>query len=419
MQLVPLYPREIEDDDDADGGANDNDAEEGAEGEEEASGDDDDEDHDDEERRRKKKKKKAAAARKRAAAAAANAKGKGKGKGAGASSGPAKSFALRTLLSDELVRAAVEPAAFEPEMDARNVGDLRAALGDGGMKKQEWAEWKMTRDEIVDWQTGPEQRTLMGILHIILALIMVNERVLTDGEPIRPSPLCTSARRLVLVLVLIQRVLTRLTSLSIPMWCGLGSAEQLTNHLKRIDLRLDTPLPLGPSAIRADKQTLSTFLSTLSKQGYLDKTKLANPVAAAAGKGRATQTQTQTQATQAQTQRGRQTQQRNDNDDAADGAAGGGSGGGQSGNPNEEWRWGPRAYAEVGEKSMAEFIKDFYVNLAGAGAGGRGGGRGTQGAGVGVGGKDPAKLEKEIIKGTTGGKQGAVLQVAREARQNE
>lgn len=378
MQLVPLYPREMDDDDGADdvNNANGNNADEQddeGEGSGDADGADDDDD-DDQERRRKKKKRAAAAAKKRAAAAKAKAK---TGGGAGAGSGPAKSFALRTLLPDALVRAAVAPAPFEPEVDARNVADLQAALGSGGAKRHEWKEWKMTRDEIVDWQTGPEQRTLMGILHIVLALIMVNERVLTD--------------------------------------------EQLTNHLKRIDLRLDTPLPLGPSAIRADKQTLSTFLATLSKQGYLEKTKLANPVAAAAGKGRSTQTQTQ--ATQAQTQRGRQTQRNGgDNDDGPDGAPGGG-GGGQSGNPNEEWRWGSKAYAEIGEQGMLEFIKDFYANLAGAGAGERGGGgRGTQGAGagVGVGSKDPAKLEKEIIKGTTGGKQGAVLQVARDGeRQDE
>ena len=67
---------------------------------------------------------------------------------------------------------------------------------------------------------------------------------------------------------------------------------------------------------------------------------------------------------------------------------------------------------------MAEFIKDFYVTLVGGGAGGRGARGGTQGGAVGLGDKDPAKLEKEIIKGTTGGKQGAAhaLQVAREKK---
>ena len=34
----------------------------------------------------------------------------------------------------------------------------------------------------------------------------------------------------------------------------------------------------------------------------------------------------------------------------------------------DEWRWGARAEAEIGEKNVAAFIADFFVDEAGAGA---------------------------------------------------
>ena len=58
---------------------------------------------------------------------------------------------------------------------------------------------------------------------------------------------------------------------------------------------------------------------------------------------------------------------------------------------------------EVGEVGIADFIKDFYANLAQEE---EDGGR----AGI----KDARVLDKEILKGTTGGGKGKKLQNARE-----
>jgi hypothetical protein len=72
--------------------------------------------------------------------------------------------------------------ANHPNNTDRFMEDVQAELGSAGMNRDELKDWKIGRDEILDWRTGPEQRTLMGVLNVILALIMVNERVLTDGE---------------------------------------------------------------------------------------------------------------------------------------------------------------------------------------------------------------------------------------------
>lgn len=163
------------------------------------------------------------------------------------------------------------------------------------------------------------------------------------------------------------------------------STEQLQNHLKRLDLRYDTKLPLSPTAVRPDKQTLSTFLQALIRQQYLERTKLASGAKAKSGASQAASTQTQrvrsTQATQKQ---------------AAEEGLGG--------DPNSEWRWGPRALREFGEDGVASFIKDFYRSVNHS-AGGRAA-NGNQ--------KDGKTLLTEITKGATGNKSEDGLIAARE-----
>lgn len=156
-------------------------------------------------------------------------------------------------------------------------------------------------------------------------------------------------------------------------------------NLKRLNLRLETTLPLHPSALKPEKQTLNTFLGLLIKQGYLEKTRLSNPAktggatqagAAATQRVRATQA-TQRAATQAA------------NDDEA----------GKHGNTDEEWRWGPRAFKEIGEDGIAGFILDFYKT------------RGNIGRDV----PKPSKeLLKDITKGAAGGEGKGGLQPARD-----
>lgn len=102
--------------------------------------------------------------------------------------GPARMFALRSTLPNDLIRKAVKTIEdMSPENQARYEKDLHGALGDAfaGNRQEpdeELKEWKMNDDTIFDWKTGPDQRTLIGILYVILSLILVNERVLTDGE---------------------------------------------------------------------------------------------------------------------------------------------------------------------------------------------------------------------------------------------
>lgn len=113
--------------------------------------------------------------------------------------GPPKLFCLRSRLPTDIIKKAVKSNdSLNPEDQARYDEDLRGALGDalagtGQRADEELKEWKRGDDTILDWKTGPEQRTLFGILYVILALIMVNERVLSDGRSRSPffSLLCS------------------------------------------------------------------------------------------------------------------------------------------------------------------------------------------------------------------------------------
>lgn len=111
--------------------------------------------------------------------------------------GAPKMFCLRSTLPEELIRKSVKSNEdLSPAAQARQYEDLRGSLGDafagngqegerrGGRNDgdEELKEWKRGEDAIFDWKTGPEQRTLFAILYVILSLILVNERVLTDGK---------------------------------------------------------------------------------------------------------------------------------------------------------------------------------------------------------------------------------------------
>jgi hypothetical protein len=142
-------------------------------------------------------------------------------------------------------------------------------------------------------------------------------------------------------------------------------------------------LPLNPTALRPEKQTLNTFLSLLIKQNYLEKTKLATSSSnkAQSTQSGGTQRVKATQATQRSTQRGNEDNQPS------------------TGSADEEWRWGSRAYKEIGEAGIADFVKDFYKEHPGADKGGV---------------KTSAQLKKEILRGVNGGKTEPGLSNARD-----
>lgn len=160
MELVPLFPREPEEGEDAPSKkkskkkSNNNEEEDQAESSE-----------DDANPNKKKKAKKAGGTKKDVPKSAAS----------------AKSYCLRSLLPAAVIAKAIKPSPFDPEAEERHLLDLKGAVGEAGMQREGLKEWKLGRDEVIDWRRGSEQRTLMGILNVVLALIMVNERVLTDG----------------------------------------------------------------------------------------------------------------------------------------------------------------------------------------------------------------------------------------------
>lgn len=156
MELVPLFPNEIEDIvPQADNSKKKSKKKNSREGEASGSGEDDED-----------------------AEGAGTKKAKRKG--------PAKIFCLRSTLDAKHIRLAVKSNdGWEPVLQKRYEEDLVSMLGSaiaGDRGDEELKEWKKGDDAIFDWKTGPEQRTLMGILYVILSLILVNERVLTDGR---------------------------------------------------------------------------------------------------------------------------------------------------------------------------------------------------------------------------------------------
>lgn len=111
-------------------------------------------------------------------------KGSGKRGGSvkdGSKTGTAKAFCLRSTLSDNIIQAAVKGIEDEdPRTDTIRLDeDVKGALGIA--VPAQLRDWKRGDDAIFDWKTGPEQRTTMGVLYVILSLILVNERVMSDG----------------------------------------------------------------------------------------------------------------------------------------------------------------------------------------------------------------------------------------------
>lgn len=99
----------------------------------------------------------------------------------------------------------------------------------------------------------------------------------------------------------------------------------LKKHLKTLRIPLSATIVSAPSSTHSS-MTIETYLSTLIRQGYLDKVRIdigAGPRATQRKRGRG-----------------------NDGDEEGVGY---------------EWRWGSRADAEVGEKAMGQFIAEFTV----------------------------------------------------------
>ncbi|KIP01274.1 hypothetical protein PHLGIDRAFT_97080 [Phlebiopsis gigantea 11061_1 CR5-6] len=104
------------------------------------------------------------------------------------------------------------------------------------------------------------------------------------------------------------------------------SDNDLRTLLRRLRLTANTQVPRDARA-SLQHYTLDQFLSTAIRQGYLDRQRIGEAKGAQKKRGRASATQG------------------GNNDDAV----------------ILEWRWGPRAMAEVGEQDIARFVADFMV----------------------------------------------------------
>lgn len=125
--------------------------------------------------------------------------------------------------------------------------------------------------------------------------------------------------------------------------------DQLVSYLKRLSLLPSTPLPLSLASPHPGSITLSSFLSHLIKQQYLERGSSAHVLGATQAQGAAAKSQARTQ-----TQRATQKK----NKDAGAGAAA------EAGDPAIEWRWGPRSEVEFGEMGVAKFVHEVFTDPA-------------------------------------------------------
>lgn len=126
-----------------------------------------------------------------------------------------------------------------------------------------------------------------------------------------------------------------------------GRADQLISYLRRLSLTPSTVLPLSLASPHPTSITLSVSLNTLVKEQYLERAKTATTGATQAtqqggatgrgGAGGRTQGPSRTQRTNAQGDKA------------------------ESGDPGIDWRWGPRADAELGEVGVAHFVERIFL----------------------------------------------------------
>lgn len=138
--------------------------------------------------------------------------------------------------------------------------------------------------------------------------------------------------------------------------------------LKQLHLPTGAAVPLGRSAHNLSAGSngtvnIDSYLQQLIRQGYLDRIVSGETGKAKPGK------------------RGRTSLAANDAEDG--------------GENKYEWRWGPRAQSEIGEKGVAEFIAEFMVG--GNDKDDQGGGR--RGGGSGRGAQNTAAAMKKMMDG--------------------
>lgn len=129
----------------------------------------------------------------------------------------------------------------------------------------------------------------------------------------------------------------------------LSLVDQLISYLRRLNLFPSTPIPLSLSSPHPTSLTLSAYLTKLTQQQYLERSKTAGAAQTQGGGGGGAGRSQAPSRTQRATAEGVQ----------------------ESGDPAIEWRWGPRADAELGEEGVARFVKHVFESGNEGGGGGK------------------------------------------------
>ncbi|KAK7696489.1 hypothetical protein QCA50_001146 [Cerrena zonata] len=206
-----------------------------------------------------------------------------------AASSGVKTYILRSTLHPSIIESASLPNRdlLKVEQEQSKVGRYNKDVDD-----DDDDEGVKSTGSIFAWYRA-DQVGAVGVLHVILALILVNGRAISDND--------------------------------------------LRSLLKRLRLSPTTSIPLSNQSTHQNLTTES-YLTQLIRQSYLDRRSLGDPKPGGAKKrGRAAG------ASQAPKR-----------------TSGGGWGGDEDDN-QYEWRWGPRAFAEVGEVAIAQFVAEFMV----------------------------------------------------------
>lgn len=153
---------------------------------------------------------------------------------------------------------------------------------------------------IIAWSTA-DQLGALGQLHVVLALILVSGRVMSERA-------CFG---LYCFLFLIRGIV------------------DLRANLKRLRTMPNSTIPSNAQSTHR-ATSIDVFLQQLVRQGYLDRVRIGESKAAT-GKRRGRVSATQ------------------------------GAGNGEDNAQAFEWHWGNRAHAEVGEQAVADFVGEFMV----------------------------------------------------------
>ena len=216
-----------------------------------------------------------------------------------------KTYILRSTLHPQLIALAVSPSNdIKAVEQAHHLGEPESQDDDDDIGVR-----STNTGAILKWENA-DQLSAVGILYVVLALVLVHGRAISDAD--------------------------------------------LRRILKRLRIPLPSPLPLTASS--TTQPTIDNFLTLCTRQGYLERHRIGDAKSTTSKK------------------RSR-----------------GGAGGGEEEGETYEWRWGPRAMAEVGEMGVARFVAEFMVDSSMVG-----GEDGEDGDGEGGEGEREEKRKKKV-----------------------